>query len=313
MPSVMVNGAGIVKKFGSFTAVAGVDFSVMRGECFGFLGPNGAGKTSVMRMIQCLSPIDEGSITVDGMAAGKDDREIKAILGVAPQEESLDPDLSVMKNLVVFAGYFDIPRKTAEDKARALLDFFHLTQWRNHKIRALSGGMRRRLVIARALINDPSILILDEPTTGLDPSARLVIWRKLAELKRSGVTMILTTHYMEEAMRLCGRVAIMRDGRIMLTGEPERLIHEQLGDAVTELVCREGFESAAEEAISRTGLRFERMENSFVIFGPADGELDAIMARNGELGFVKTRRAPNLEDLFIKLTHKGHAGAAEGR
>ena len=301
--SVIVEGRGVVKRYGPFTAVDGVDFSVIRGECFGFLGPNGAGKTSVMRMIQCLSPVSSGSIKIAGLSAGKDDSEIKAIVGVAPQEDSLDDDLSVAQNLIVFAGYFGIPHKLAAERTEKLLDFFHLEEWRNKKLFALSGGMKRRLVIARALINEPRILILDEPTTGLDPSARLVIWRKLADLKRSGVTMILTTHYMEEAARLCDRIAIMKEGRILLSGVPDKLIETEFGGTVTEFTCAEGLDTSAAKALETTGVKYERVENSFVIFGAPEWLDSDWLEKN--IGSCRiTTRTANLEDLFIKMTHK---------
>ncbi len=227
--TTLVEGVQVVKKYGDFTAVNRVDFAVRRGECFGFLGPNGAGKTSVMKMIQCFLPITSGSITVDGYHVGKDDRKIKYITGVAPQDETLDTDLTVITNLTMYAEYFDIQKSKALDRALRLLKLFHLEERPDISVRALSGGMRRRLTIARALINEPKLLILDEPTTGLDPQARREIWRKLKSLKEEGVTMILTTHYMEEATRLCDRVAIMDEGEILMTGAPAKLIEENMG------------------------------------------------------------------------------------
>jgi lipooligosaccharide transport system ATP-binding protein len=296
---VIVEGKEVRKNYGPLIAVNGVDFSIYAGERFGFLGPNGAGKTSVMRMIQRLSPLAGGSITVDGMTAGVQDRQIKTILGVAPQEESLDTDLTVIQNLTVYASYFGVPNRAAVRKAEELLSFFELDSKRDAKIRALSGGMRRRLVIARAMVNDPKILILDEPTTGLDPQARIVIWDKLDSLNKQGVTMILTTHYMEEASRLCGRIAVMDKGRIIAQGHPATLVEERLGRAVAELHAVAGQEKAAEDAMIGSNLACEKAGSRYLIFNPPE-EAEKIFGKYGEV----TVRPPTLEDLFLRLTGK---------
>lgn len=302
---VIIEGKNVVKNYGSLVAVNNVDFSILDGEGFGFLGPNGAGKTSVMRMIQRLSPLSSGSIVVDGKTAGVDDRDIKAILGVAPQDESLDDDLTVLQNLTVYADYFGIPAVQALKKAEELLEFFELTAKRGEKIRSLSGGMRRRLLIARALVNDPKILILDEPTTGLDPQARMVIWEKLDGLHRQGVTMILTTHYMEEASRLCGRVAIMDRGKIIAQGHPARLVEERLGPVVAELHANDAMADIAEQALKDLGMELEKTGARYLIFNPPGGAAGTL----GRYGAV-TVRPSTLEDLFLRLTGRGLAGAA---
>lgn len=221
---VIVEAKGLTKDYGNLRAVDGVTFEIFEGECFGFLGPNGAGKTTVMKMIHCYMPPTSGSIKVFGMDVFDNKSEIKARIGVMPQEDNLDPDLSVMENLIVYARYFDIPKKVSMVKAKELLDFVEMTEKRDVKITDLSGGMKRRLLLARAMINDPYLLILDEPTIGLDPHSRLSVWKKLEYLKSIGRTLILTTHYMEEAQRLCDRVAIMDSGRIVAIDSPERLI-----------------------------------------------------------------------------------------
>lgn len=298
----IVTGDKVVKKYGDLVAVDHVDFDIGRGEFFGFLGPNGAGKTSVMKMIQCFSPITSGSISVDGMRVGVDDRRIKARLGVAPQDENLDSDLTVMENLEVYAGYFGIPRRQARDSAFRLLEFFHLEEKADRGIRALSGGMRRRLTIARALINNPRILILDEPTTGLDPQARRVIWRKLENLKDEGVTMILTTHYMEEAARLCDRVAIMDMGRILMTGPPGALTERVMGGEVIEIKPATEEMDAVASWLEREKADFERVEDAFVIVAE---DTAATLAGISEVcRSPATVRSATLEDLFLKIT--GH-------
>ncbi len=225
----------LCKRFGNFEAVKGVDFQIARGECFGFLGPNGAGKTSTMRMIYCFSHPSSGVLRVLGYDVVSEPRRVKARLGVVSQEDNLDPDLSVLQNLKLYATYFDIPKREAYERAVELLEFFSLVEKQDQKIDQLSGGMRRRLLIARALINRPEVLILDEPTTGLDPQARHLIWQKLRSLKASGVTMVLTTHYMEEASRLCDRLVVMDHGKILTEGSPQELVKRHVGREILEI------------------------------------------------------------------------------
>jgi lipooligosaccharide transport system ATP-binding protein len=214
----------LIKDYDGLRAVDGVSFAIRKGECFGFLGPNGAGKTTVMRVISCYLPPAAGIVTVFGMDVTKEPSTIKSRTGVMPQDNNLDPDLSVSENLIVYARYFDIRKKDALRLGRALLSFVELTDKANVQIEDLSGGMKRRLLLARALVNDPDILLLDEPTTGLDPHSRRAVWEKLNHLKFQGTTLLLTTHYMEEAERLCDRVAIMDSGKIVTIDTPRRLM-----------------------------------------------------------------------------------------
>jgi len=220
----IVSAQQLTKEYGIITAVDGIDFAIAPGECFGFLGPNGAGKTTVMRIISCFLPPTSGTVTVFGQDVTREPSAIKARLGVMPQEDNLDPDLSVVENLVVYARYFDIPKKTAVPVANELLKFVELQDRGSMNIKELSGGMKRRLLLARSLVNSPEILILDEPTTGLDPHSRRAVWEKLNRLKFNNTTLLLTTHYMEEAERLCDRVAIMDSGHIITIDTPQNLM-----------------------------------------------------------------------------------------
>ena len=226
----IVTAQGLVKVYGALSAVIGVDFSIKTGECFGFLGPNGAGKTTVMRIISCFLPPTAGTVTVFGQEGTRDPPAIKARMGVMPQEDNLDPDLSVFENLIVYARYFDIPKRESVPVANTLLSFVELGDRGKTSIKDLSGGMKRRLMLARALINTPELMILDEPTTGLDPHSRRAVWEKLNQLKYKNTTLLLTTHYMEEAERLCDRVAIMDQGRIVTIDSPRNLMAEHGGD-----------------------------------------------------------------------------------
>ncbi|MGW8272246.1 MAG: ABC transporter ATP-binding protein [Thermodesulfovibrionales bacterium] len=227
---VIVSARGLVKHYGQLKAVDNIDFEIVRGECFGFLGPNGAGKTTVMGIISCFMPPSAGEVRVFGMEVGGSRSLIKSRIGVMPQEDNLDPDLSVYENLIVYARYFDIPKRESSRRAAELLSFVELEEKSGTKITDLSGGMKRKLVLARALINTPSLLILDEPTTGLDPLTRRIVWQKLNHLKENGTTLILTTHYMEEAEKLCDRVAIMDSGRIVTIDSPGDLMAEYGGN-----------------------------------------------------------------------------------
>jgi len=232
---MIITARELVKKFGGLTAVDGIDFAIAPGECFGFLGPNGAGKTTTVRMIHCVSPKSGGELKVFGRDASVDDREIKKMVGVIPQENNLDADLTVHENLMLFADFFDLPRAEAKPRIRELLEFVELTGRMESKIDELSGGMKRRLLIARALINQPKLVIADEPTTGLDPQARHLIWQRLRELKKRGVTLVLTTQYMEEAEQICDRIIIMFKGKIIREGVPARLIEEEFGREMIEV------------------------------------------------------------------------------
>lgn len=220
----VVTARDLVKRYNGFTAVNGISFDVKKGECFGFLGPNGAGKTTTMRMIYGFSAPTEGSLEVFGLPVARNTRAIKGRIGIAPQEISLDPDLLVLQNLLIYASYFDIPSQEAKKRADELLSFFHLLDKKNEKLDHLSGGMKRRLLVARALINRPEVLVLDEPTTGLDPQSRHMMWERVRDLKSQGVTTILTTHYMEEAEQLCDRIVLIDHGKIVEEGSPKNLM-----------------------------------------------------------------------------------------
>ncbi len=296
----LVVGREVVKKYNGLTAVDGIDFTVPQGAFYGFLGPNGAGKTTTIRMIQCYSPITSGEIRVNGRVVGRDDSAIKARIGVAPQMDNLDSDLTVIKNLEIYANFFNIPKKTAIARGTELLEYFHLEEKMNSTINSLSGGMRRRLIIARALMNEPELLILDEPTTGLDPQARHVIWQKLRDLKDQGSTIILTTHYMEEAERLCDTVAIMDMGKILLLGEPEKLIEEHVSHDVVEARPYHDKADAVVDILEGDGLRYEQAGNSFFIFTDQPDSVVNKLKNMGEEA-PESRRA-NLEDLFLKTT-----------
>jgi lipooligosaccharide transport system ATP-binding protein len=226
----IITARQLTKAYGALRAVDSVDFNIRQGECFGFLGPNGAGKTTVMRTISCFLPPTGGAVTVFGIDVTHDPSRIKSRIGVMPQEDNLDPDLSVLENLIVYARYFDIPKTQALPLANELLAFVELRDREGTNIKELSGGMKRRLLLARALINGPDILILDEPTTGLDPHSRRAVWEKLNHLKARNTTLLLTTHYMEEAERLCDRVAIMDSGKIVATDTPRDLMRGHGGN-----------------------------------------------------------------------------------
>lgn len=228
----IVRARDLVKRYNGFTAVDGISFDVRKGECFGFLGPNGAGKTTTMRMIYGFSAPTSGALEVFGMPVSQNTRAIKRRVGIAPQELSLDPDLLVLQNLLIYASYFDIPKGEAKRRADELLDFFHLSEKKREKLDHLSGGMKRRLLVARALINKPEVLVLDEPTTGLDPQSRHDMWERVRDLKGQGVTTILTTHYMEEAEELCDRIVLIDHGKIVEEGRPDDLIAKHKVDSL---------------------------------------------------------------------------------
>ena len=234
-----------MKRFGDFTAVDGIDIEVRRGEAFGFLGPNGAGKSSTMRMIGCTSPRTDGTLRVFGLDAATHGKQIRARLGVVPQADQLDTELTVVENLVIYGRYFDIPRAECKRRAAELLEFVQLTERAGSKVEPLSGGMKRRVTIARSLINEPELLLLDEPTTGLDPQARHVLWDRLYRLKQQGVTLVLTTHYMDEAEQLCDRLVVMDGGRIVAEGSPRELIEQHSTREVLELRFAAGTNEAA--------------------------------------------------------------------
>ncbi len=294
----------LVKRFGEFEAVRGVDFDVAERDCFGFLGPNGAGKTTTMRMISCISPPSGGELSVLGLPVERG-REIRRRLGVVPQENNLDEEVSVVENLVIYARYFDIPRRAARATAEELLGFVALQDKRDWRIDRLSGGMKRRLLVARALMNQPDVLILDEPTTGLDPQARHLVWEKLRSLKRQGVTLLLTTHYMDEAAQLCDRLVIMHEGRILIEGSPRDLVAREISPQVIEVFDPNAEESRALRDLEGLADRVERLADRWLLY-TADGEglLSKVRGVKGDPGAVWLRGA-TLEDVFLQLTGRG--------
>jgi len=296
---VLIKANNLTKKFGSFTAVDHIDFEVYKGECVGFLGPNGAGKTTTVRMIYCFSPVTEGELTVAGMNVSTQPREIKRMVGVAPQEDNLDPDFTVIKNLQVYARYFDIPKAEAAKRALELLKFFQLEEKQTKSIDELSTGMKRRLIIARALINQPQILLLDEPTTGLDPKGRHIVWDEIRSLLKQGVTIILTTHYMDEAAALCDRVLIIDNGKIIETGVPQKLIKEHVGEDVLEVAFDETVLKKLKEELPEAHIEIFGDQIRVFINQP-HGIFERIVKKFP--GVNMTIRNANLEDVFLKLT-----------
>lgn len=293
----VISSAGLTKQFNSLLAVDHIDFEIRKKECFGFLGPNGAGKTTVMRMIQCVSPKTSGSLKINGVEVEDQPRGVKKVLGVVPQENNLDPDFTVLKNLLVYARYFDIPKNLAEDRALELLKFVQLEDKKDITIEKLSGGMKRRLILARALINEPEILILDEPTTGLDPQARHLIWEKITNLRREGVTVVLTTHYMEEASQLCDRLVIMDLGRIVAEGNPQELVEKHIGSEVIEADNK----PEVLNFLHKNGVKYEEFGERIHVFTNEPKELASKLMQRSRLERVTVRQA-SLEDVFLKLT-----------
>jgi lipooligosaccharide transport system ATP-binding protein len=255
----LVVAQGLTKRFGDFTAVDGIDFEVRTGEAFGFLGPNGAGKSSTMRMVGCVSPITAGTLRLFDLDPRVDGPRIRARLGVVPQQDSLDEELTLRENLIVYARYFDIPRAVAARKAMELLEFAQLAERADDRVEPLSGGMKRRLTIARSLVNDPQLLLLDEPTTGLDPQARHLVWDRLYRLKQRGVSLVLTTHYMDEAEQLCDRLVVMDGGRIVAEGSPLALIQRYTTREVVEMRMSPGENDAAAEKVADLAERAEAL------------------------------------------------------
>jgi lipooligosaccharide transport system ATP-binding protein len=302
---VLIKASKLTKKFDNFVAVDGVDFEVFRGECVGFLGPNGAGKTTTVRMMYCFLPLTSGELTVAGLSVRTNCREIKGLVGVSPQEDNLDPDFSVVKNLEVYARYFDIQKDEALRRATEQLKFFQLEEKRDLPIMALSTGMKRRLIFARALMNNPQILLLDEPTVGLDPQARHLVWDEVRALKKMRVTIILTTHYMDEAEFLCDRVIIVDQGKIIEDGTPKELIKKHIGENVLELDCDETFVPLLNEAFPEA--RIEKIGDRMQVFTPKPYSVFEGFLHKHQIPNVTIRRA-NLEDVFLKLTGRGLKG-----
>jgi len=295
----IIRAERLTKRFEDLVAVDDIAFTVREGECFGFLGPNGAGKTTTMRMIQCVSPLTSGRLEVAGMDVTKEERKIKEILGVAPQETNLDQDLTVRDNLIMFSSYFDIPKAEAERRSDELLAFFQLEVKRDTDIDKLSGGMKRRLLLARALINRPRILILDEPTVGLDPQARHLIWEQLMRLRSQGSTIVLTTHYMDEAERLCDRLVIMNDGKILAEGKPSDLIRKHVGANIVEVQNSPDVMSCLKSNLKAQ--TFEAIgETVLISTGEPQQVIDTLLRSCGIVN--ASVRMATLEDVFLKLT-----------
>jgi lipooligosaccharide transport system ATP-binding protein len=299
----LIAARGLTKRFGSYVAVDGVDFDVQPGEVFGFLGPNGAGKTTTMRMIACVSPITGGDLSVLGMDPRHDGPAIRGRLGVVPQEDNLDTELTVWDNLLIYGRYFGLPVPVIRERAEELLSFARLDDRRSSRVDPLSGGMKRRLTIARSLINRPDLVLLDEPTTGLDPQARHLLWERLYRLKREGVTLVITTHYMDEAEQLCDRLVIMDEGRIVAEGSPRQLIDRHSTREVVELrFDRPEQQDAAVPHLDGLGSRVEPIADRVLIYtDTGDDTAAAVAARGVHPESVLVRRS-SLEDVFLRLT-----------
>jgi lipooligosaccharide transport system ATP-binding protein len=303
VPAPLVEANALTKQFGTFVAVAGIDFEIAPGEAFGFLGPNGAGKTSTMRMIGCVSPVTSGRLRVLGLDPARDGPTIRGRLGVVPQEDSLDLELTVLENLIIYGRYFDLPRDVLRERSDELLRFVQLSDRTSSRVDPLSGGMKRRLTIARGLINQPELLLLDEPTTGLDPQARHLVWERLYRLKQRGVTLVLTTHYMDEAEQLCDRLVIMDRGRIVTEGSPRSLIGRHATREVVELrFDTEEEQQKAVPRLSAIGERIEPLADRVLVYAH-DGEaaMGAIASEDVHPASTLVRRA-GLEDVFLILT-----------
>ena len=302
-PDVLIHARGLAKSFGGAVAVAGIDFDLHRGEAFGFLGPNGAGKSSTMRMIGCVSPPSGGELTILGLDPVADGPAIRSRLGVVPQEDTLDVELTVRENLIIYGRYFGLPRDVIAERAAQLLEFVQLSDRAADQVEPLSGGMKRRLTIARSLINEPEILLLDEPTTGLDPQARHAVWDRLYRLKQQGVTLVLTTHYMDEAEQLCDRLVVMDRGKIAAEGSPRELIARYSTPEVLELRFDPAeHDQAAGKLADAPAERAEVLADRVLLYtGDGDAALAAVRGLGLEPVTSLVRRS-TLEDVFLRLT-----------
>ncbi|MFZ1897466.1 ATP-binding cassette domain-containing protein [Methanoregula sp.] len=296
MPGI-IEADDLTKTYNDMVAVSHIRFCVKKGEIFGFLGPNGAGKTTTMRMIECVSPRTSGVLRVFGMDPDKNPAEIKQRIGVVPQETNLDPDFTCSGNLLTYARYFDIPPEEAEKRVENLLEFVALTEKRTTAIDKLSGGMKRRLILARALINNPDLLVLDEPTIGLDPQARHLIWERLRHLRSQGNTIVLTTHYLDEAARLCDRLVIMDHGTFLVEGTPADLVRDQVGSEIIEM------DNSPEviACLAELGVTYETFGDQVQVATIASRELTKTLLDRCRLSRINVRAA-TLEDVFLKLT-----------
>ena len=295
----IVQVTDLVKRYGTFTAVNGISFAVEQGACFGILGPNGAGKSSTLRILTAISPASSGQVVIDGLDVAQHPRLVKARLGVVPQEEDLDTDLPVLQNLLVYSRYFRMPRALALESALEALNFFELGDRADTRVDTLSGGMKRRLVIARAMLNHPKVLVLDEPTTGLDPLGRNLVWERLLELRRQGITTVLSTHNMEEATALCQWLVIIDHGQIIAQGPPSELVRSSAGREVVEVRPPLGELSTVQARLSGLGLQVERAGTALLAYGADGVELERQLASEGLQVLYRTA---NLEDVFLRLT-----------
>ena len=302
-PDVLIHARGLAKNFGGAVAVDGIDFDLLRGEAFGFLGPNGAGKSSTMRMIGCVSPPTAGELSIFGQDPVTHGAAIRARLGVVPQEDTLDVDLTVRENLLIYGRYFGLPRDVIKERTARLLDFVQLADRAKDQVEPLSGGMKRRLTIARSLINEPEILLLDEPTTGLDPQARHVVWDRLFRLKQQGVTLVLTTHYMDEAEQLCDRLVVMDGGKIAAEGSPRELIARYSTPEVLELRFDPAeHDQAAQKLADAPADRMEVLADRILLYVPNGDRALAIVRSLGHDPLTSLVRRSTLEDVFLRLT-----------
>ena len=304
MTTPLIEAHSLVKLYGDFCAVDGISFSIEQGECFGLLGPNGAGKTTTISMLTCASPVTSGTLRVGDFDVMENPRGVKRTLGVVPQEDNLDPDLPVRQNLEVYARYFGMSKADAGPRIDAALELFRLTEKADQPVDDLSGGMKRRLAIARALVHDPKVLVLDEPTTGLDPQARHLVWQQLRGLKARGVTMVLTTHYMDEATQLCDRLVVMDKAKIVTRGKPLDLINEHVGATVLEARLNEDELSDLQARLEgQPEAAIETVDELTYVFG-ADEVVRKFAAKIGDpyRAFV---RPGTMEDVFLRLTGRG--------
>jgi lipooligosaccharide transport system ATP-binding protein len=305
MTESLVQARSLTKRFGEFTAVDAIDFDIHKGEAFGFLGPNGAGKTSTMKMITTVSPITEGKLSVFGVDPNVDGRAIRQRIGVVPQEDNLDLELTVAENLYIYGRYHDMKRSDINPRIDELLEFAQLAERKDSEVEPLSGGMKRRLTIARALINSPDLIILDEPTTGLDPQARHLLWDRLYRLKREGATLIITTHYMDEAEQLCDRLVVMDQGRIAAEGSPRQLIQSYAPREVVELRFHDGQKDEAVLKMDGLAQRSEILADRVLLYtDDADATQHGLHERGINPEQVLVRRS-TLEDVFLRLTGRG--------
>jgi lipooligosaccharide transport system ATP-binding protein len=302
-PDVLIHARGLSKSFGGAVAVDGIDFDIRRGEAFGFLGPNGAGKSSTMRMVGCVSPPSAGELSILGLDPVTDGRLIRARLGVVPQEDTLDVELTVRENLLIYGRYFGLPRDLISERTARLLEFVQLADRANDQVEPLSGGMKRRLTIARSLISEPEILLLDEPTTGLDPQARHVVWDRLFRLKQQGVTLVLTTHYMDEAEQLCDRLVVMDRGRIAAGGSPRELIGRYSTAEVLELRFDPAqHDQTAEKLAGAPAERMEVLADRILLYVQNGDQALAFVRSLGLEPLTSLVRRSTLEDVFLRLT-----------